>query len=356
MHRLSKSDYLLGLQCPLALWFKHYRKDLDIETSEEKAERELHTDEGNEVGKWAKQYFEGGFEVTNLPNPSFSFEKAICQTKKARDEGQRIIFEAAAETSNGLFAQSDILRRNTDDTWDLIEVKSSKRLTEDKESKKDKDHYLDDIGFQYHVFSLAGYNIKRCYFMFLNEEYVRNGTIDPKKLLREELVTDKAIKASNKVASESGRLLGVLNSSSPPTQSIGSHCDKPYVCRYKGECWKDVPLYSIFNVLSKNKASELYKNGIVNVSDLPEQKWSKESKKPIEIEAFLKRKEHVDTEKIVKFLDKIQLPLYFLDYETIECAVPLFDKTSPKQQIPFQFSLHTQKKHGPEHCQTAYRG
>jgi hypothetical protein len=41
-------------------------------------------------------------------------------------------------------------------------------------------------------------------------------------------------------------------------------------------------------------------------------------------------------------------PLYFLDYEAIWPAVPLFDKSSPYQQIPFQFSLHIQPQRGGE--------
>ena len=35
-------------------------------------------------------------------------------------------------------------------------------------------------------------------------------------------------------------------------------------------------------------------------------------------------------------------PLYFLDFETMGSGVPLFDRTRPYQQIPFQYSLHVQ--------------
>jgi hypothetical protein len=35
------------------------------------------------------------------------------------------------------------------------------------------------------------------------------------------------------------------------------------------------------------------------------------------------------------------LPAYFLDFETIQFAVPIWKGTRPYQQIPFQFSLHT---------------
>lgn len=34
-------------------------------------------------------------------------------------------------------------------------------------------------------------------------------------------------------------------------------------------------------------------------------------------------------------------PAYFLDFETAMFPVPIWEKTRPYQQIPFQFSLHT---------------
>ena len=43
---------------------------------------------------------------------------------------------------------------------------------------------------------------------------------------------------------------------------------------------------------------------------------------------------------------RLQYPLYYLDYETISPAVPLFDNSSPYETIPFQFSLHVQSKKG----------
>jgi hypothetical protein len=40
----------------------------------------------------------------------------------------------------------------------------------------------------------------------------------------------------------------------------------------------------------------------------------------------------------------LQYPLYYLDFETFNTAIPLFDGTRPYQQIPFQFSLHVVEK------------
>lgn len=56
----------------------------------------------------------------------------------------------------------------------------------------------------------------------------------------------------------------------------------------------------------------------------------------------------VEKEGLTKFLDDIEYPIYFLDYEAVMDGVPLYEGTSPYQQVPFQFSLHVQQEpNGP---------
>jgi hypothetical protein len=42
-------------------------------------------------------------------------------------------------------------------------------------------------------------------------------------------------------------------------------------------------------------------------------------------------------------IERLAYPSYFLDFETIFPAIPLFDRSKPYGQIPFQFSLHMKK-------------
>src|SRR5208282_5559420 len=41
-------------------------------------------------------------------------------------------------------------------------------------------------------------------------------------------------------------------------------------------------------------------------------------------------------------------PLYFLDFETVNRAIPRFSGMRPYDQLPFQFSVHSQKEPGAE--------
>jgi len=51
-------------------------------------------------------------------------------------------------------------------------------------------------------------------------------------------------------------------------------------------------------------------------------------------------------DSIKKFIGKLNYPLYYLDFETINPVIPLFDGMKPYQRIPFQFSLHIVQEDG----------
>ena len=54
---------------------------------------------------------------------------------------------------------------------------------------------------------------------------------------------------------------------------------------------------------------------------------------------------------LASFLKRLKYPVGYLDFETLNTAIPLFDGLKPYQQVPFQFSLHRQPVPGtkPEH-------
>lgn len=48
----------------------------------------------------------------------------------------------------------------------------------------------------------------------------------------------------------------------------------------------------------------------------------------------------IDRDKVAEFLGGLRYPLYFLDFETVQPAVPIYRGTKPWQQVPTQFSVH----------------
>ena len=343
---ISKSQFLKGMQCQKRLWYDRNRKDLSTE-DDNKAKFEM----GNEVGKIAKTYFENGVEVTE---EYLETEKAINSTKKFIEQGKEIIFEATAmHPVTGAFSKIDVLRKvpNTNE-WDLIEVKSTTKI---------KSYHIEDISFQYYVFHHAGYNIRHCFLMLLNRDYIRRGDIDPKGLLRLEDITEKVVEKQNTIDVLATQLAVVPTQKNEPTIAIGSHCFTPFECDYKEHCWQHVPEYSIYNLFSKKQADGIYKTiNSYNIKDIPVKLYPKNKngeinlKKKIDIDSFKTDAKHIDKEGINNFLNELEYPLYYLDYEAISYAIPLFDGTSPYQAIPFQFSLHIQESPGADLGYSSY--
>ena len=309
------------------LWLYRHRRDLAPEISEG---QQYIFDAGNEVGKLAQKYFEDGIEIEE---EYYKIDQAIDSTKKAVSQGTAIIFEATAASEDGAFSRIDILNKvNGTDDWDLIEVKSSTEV---------KDYHIDDMALQRYAFSEAGYNIRKSILMHVDNNYVRSGELDIIRLFeleeRTELVNEKIIEIRPLVK----KLIRMLNSENEPKVEIGDQCNDPFECDYIPYCWQHVPDYSVYSVFRGRKREELLAENIIEISEVPDN-FEMTDRQHTDISAYKKGEIHCDRNAIRVFLDRLEYPLYFLDYEAIWPAVPLFDRNSPYQQIPFQFSLHIQ--------------
>jgi len=331
INRISKSQYVKGLQCPKALWFYRHRPDLAPEISESK---QALFDVGNEVGELAKKYFKNGIEITE---EYYEITKAIKSTENAVKNGKNVIYEATACSNDGAYSRIDILKKvRASDTWDLIEVKMSTSV---------QDYHIDDMALQRYAFVGAGYNIRKSILMHINNQYVRSGDIEIKKLFNLEDCTKIINDRLDVVGKNVRELLKLINSDKEPEIEFGSQCYSPFECDYIHHCMKHIPDYSVYNIFRGSKLETLLSDNIIELEDIPDD-FDVTERQSIDIEAWKKNKLYKDKHGIKEFLNTLEYPLYFLDYETIYPALPLYDNSRPYQQIPFQYSLHIQKKRG----------
>ncbi len=325
---VTKAKYMTGLQCPKALWFSTHRKDLAAPFDSGMGQMEA----GIEVGQLARQLYPNGLLVNEKPE---SLLAMVEKTKAAISGGATTLYEASAMSPDGAYAKADILVKKAEG-WHLIEVKSSTSID---------DNHIEDVALQYHVFQSAGYDIARCYLVLINNKYVRQGDIDISQLFYSQELTEQAKLKQAQVIQTLQSLHNTVSQNNEPVVAIGAQCGNPYECSYKAHCWKDVPEYSIFNLLSsKKKAAEVGKQiGSYNIDDLPDSQLPKKGAKVIELKAYRENQVVIDKPALTEFLKLLQYPLYFLDYETISHPIPMFDGTKPYQQVTFQFSLHIKK-------------
>ena len=325
MKKLSKSKYTLGLQCPKALWLKTHSPELEAPV-DEGAEHLFEM--GHIVGEYAQRCFEGGVLIAE---DHLHLTEAIKSTEKAVSEGVSTIYEATAAFDNTL-SRADILLKTEKgrDEWDIYEVKSATGV---------KDYYLDDVAFQRRCFEGAGYLIRNTYLMHVNNEYVRHGEIDPKGLLVTEDITDDVHRSMTGIDERVENLLAMINQDKCPEIAPGSQCKNPFPCGFFDVCNRREP-YDIYELPRGGKRiTELEEMGVRYLKDVPDD-MELSVRQRSAVESAKRGTAVIDKEAIREFLDTLEYPLYFFDFETIAHAVPFFDDSRPYEAIPFQFSLH----------------
>jgi len=328
---LSKSKYLSGLQCPKYLWIQINEPERIPETD---PVTQYIFDQGHLVGELARRLFPGGIDI-----PTDDFTGNINQTKELLEQ-RKPLFEAGI-LAEGIYSRVDILNPSNENSWDLIEVKSTTSV---------KDVHLDDVSFQKYCCEKLGLKIEKSFLMHINNQYVKEGEIDPEKFFTLEDITEEVEQSSNGIQDRIADMLEVISATICPEVTIGKHCSDPYDCALT-ECWEFLPEFNIFNLYYGGKKSfDLFSSGIATIREIPDS-YKLNDKQHIQQACEISGKPHVDREGISNFLGTLQYPLYYLDFETISPAVPLFNGTRPYQAIPFQFSLHTAENDGskPKH-------
>ncbi|MFO7611942.1 MAG: DUF2779 domain-containing protein [Clostridia bacterium] len=323
--KISKSRFIDYRQCPKRLWLGSYRKELADETDQAAFQM------GTMVGELARDLFPGGVLVEYNGADGRNIANMIDRTKALITTGEKVIYEAAF-AHEGTFAICDILARSGN-AYDILEVKASTGV---------KDVYIDDVAFQRRVLESCKISVNRVYILHVNSGYVRHGALDLNRLFTREDVTERADNIRPGIESSLLAALAMREEDGEPEVGIGMHCENPYTCPFKGYCFRHVPENSVFDIagMQLDKKFRLYRDGIITFGDIRKGKIKLTGKAMVQVDARLDDSEFINKERIKGFIDSLGYPLYFLDFETINPAIPLFDGTRPFQQIPTQYSLH----------------
>ena len=333
---LSKSRYCSAVQCPKQLWLKVNKPDVVDEALIPQAV----LDRGNAVGDLAMGLFGDYVEVT------FGDLSEMCrQTEVLIQLGTPVIAEASFAW-NGLFCSVDLLRILGGNKVELVEVKSSTHVTP---------IYLEDVAFQNYLLTQLGYDVQRVTIAHINTEYVRQGELELDRLFAIEDVTNIAREKRQSVENRIAFLETYMQAADEPKDPIGGHCFSPYGCAFFPYCTRDLPKPNIFDVAGLQTRTRLsnYQKGIVSFEDI-------EANKAVNANALLQVAHTlhdlppvIDQKAIQKFLAGLSYPLYFLDFESFQPAIPLYDNSCPYEQIVFQYSLHFIEAEGAplQHCE-----
>lgn len=322
MHFLTKTTYLHAVQCHKRLWLARHKPQHETPThSSVGADHRIR--QGQEVGRIARAQFPGGVLIHGY-GPA-----ALRQTRSALERGASVLFEAAFE-HDGIHIRCDILQRLPDDTWAIIEVKSSSGV---------RSHYLHDLAIQSHVARQCNLPVTRLELMHINTKTCTFPHLH--KLFRRVDVTARVHEHLHELPATIEKLRALVEHPREPSIHIGKHCNAPHACPFQSYCWEHVPEPSIFTIprLAPEKQAELVQRGILDLRDIPDD-FDLTPAQRAYVEFIRRGKPRIDRTDIRRSLRELCFPLYFFDFETYSPAVPHFDGMRPYQNYPFQYSCH----------------
>ena len=326
---ISKSLYINGMQCPKLLWLSKHRKG-DESVFALDASLEAVFERGNEVGELACELFKGG---ERIEWNGTSFDEKIAKTKDLIERGVRYIYEATF-SFGGALIMVDILEVCADGSLVINEVKSSTSVSP---------VYMDDTAFGHFVLTSLGYNVKAVNLIYLNNSYVRGDELDLKALFVINDLSENAKEQFNNVRENIARFERILEFPNEPECDIGMHCYEPYTCGAFEYCWAGVAQGSVFDIGSKlgvrfykKDKFALWHSGVKNIDDIKDIS-SFPAYQQIQLKAHKEKSRILNANAVREFLATLSYPLYHLDFETFQSAIPLWRGAKPYEQTPFQY-------------------
>jgi hypothetical protein len=226
----------------------------------------------------------------------------------------------------------DVLERLGDGTWGLCEVKSGTHV---------KDVHLDDVAVQRYVLEGCGIRVPSAEVVHVDNTYVRDdGDIEwPRFFVRRDVTHDVAARLPD-VAALVREMHGTLASPDAPAIEPSPHCSAPYDCEFWGHCTRDKPEDWIVHLprLRTARLDALRTAGVERITDIPEDFPLRALQARVR-EVLRSGREFVSPD-LGAALAAFGPPADYLDFETMNPAIPLYPGTRPYERLPFQWSLH----------------
>lgn len=330
MRTFSKSKLLALRQCPKKLWLEVHRPDL-LEYSDGTDTR---LQIGLQVGEIARRIYDRDGNGVLIDVQGDGFDRAFERTTELLRTCQPI-FEAGF-SAGGALTFIDILlpeQKGDELAWHMIEVKSSTSV---------KDYHYDDLAVQAFAVKAAGIPLASISLAHIDSSWTFPGGVDYRGLLKENDLTAETLSRTNEVNEWIIQAQNIVDQPTEPAIQTGSQCFSPFECSFYDYCSRNEPKpeYPVVWLprFSSAKAEKLAAQGIDDLRNVPDE-WLNGKQLRVKTHT-LTGAVFFDAAGAASDLAAHSLPACFLDFETIQFAVPVWKGTRPYQQIPFQFSMH----------------
>lgn len=331
MRTLSKSKLLAFRQCPRRLWLEIYHPEWRVDS----AATEASFDVGHQVGEIARQLYDPSGKGVLIDPQAEGFDAAFARTQTLLQSVQPI-FEAGFR-AEGALAFADVMlpvKKGGKRAWHMVEVKSSTSV---------KDYHRDDVAVQAFIARSAGVPLISIALAHIDSTWVYPGNGDYQGLLVENDLTKEAFGRDETVRCWISEAQSIAAKRKVPAITTGRQCKEPYECGFLAHCQSQEPqaaqpIQWLPGRLGNALVKHIESHDLRELRDLPD-KLLNEIQQRVKA-VTLAGRPYFDQSSAAQTLAEHKLPAYFMDFETIQFAVPIWKGTRPYQQIPFQFSVH----------------
>lgn len=269
------------------------------------------------------------------------FEAAFVRSMDLVGSSQPI-FEAGF-SAEGARAFADVMlpvRKAGKRAWRMVEVKSSTSI---------KDYHRDDAAVQAYVARSAGVPLVAIALAHIDKAWVYPGDNDYQGLLVECDLTAEAFSRKSDVKAWIAEAQTISRKRKGPVIGTGQHCTDPYECGFLGYCqgWEPPVQYPVSwlpRVRSKVLKSLIEEQWLIDFREAPDDLLNDRQRRVKT--CTLSDETYFDAKNAASDLAAHKPPAYFLDFEIIQFAVPIWKGTRPCQKMPFQFSAHRLSRKG----------
>jgi Domain of unknown function(DUF2779) len=323
---LSKSKIMSGLQCPKRLWLEIHHPELMVFS--DRAQQAFEA--GHEVGAVAQRLHPSGV----LIGFEGELDAALAETRHmVLHAGNLALFEPAFR-HDGVLVRADVLTRQGDGVH-LVEVKSSTQA---------KPHYLDDIAILVWAINGAGQSVRTAELWHIDNSFIYPGNDDYDGLF-------KRVDVTAAIGARLGHVPGWVAdcrrvvAGPQPDIAVGKQCTDPNECPFIGHCIQETAEYPVSLLPNGGKlVGTLSIEGYQDLRDVPGERLNSETHLRV-WRVTRSGQAELDPQAALE-LRRLPYPRYYLDFETIQFAVPIWPGTRPYEQLPFQWSCHVEEKAG----------
>lgn len=337
MRNLSKSKIIAYRQCPKRLWLEIHKPELRDDSASEAVFAI-----GYQVGETARRIYDPQGTGITIDIESLGHAEALARSAELlAAQGEVPVFEAGV-TIEGALAYADVMLPDETDgrfAWRMVEVKSSGSV---------KDYQRDDIAVQTYIARMAGVPLSSVSLAHIDSSFVYQGDGDYRGLLVEKDLTGEAMARGPEVAEWIAGAQSVAEAGEEPVIETGPQCASPFTCAFTAYCNRDLtfPEYPLSSLprLHQSRRARIEDMGHEDLRDVPDDMLNHIQQRVKQCSAS--GIPYFDAAGAAADLAPYGFPAYFLDFETIGFAVPVWKGTRPFQQLPFQFSLHILNEDG----------